>query len=166
MDELAAKAGITKPTVYAAFEDKTDLFFRALTLEVADWSRALLAEVDPSVSADELLAAHALRGMEQLQQRPLVRALLSGECPQLQWASERLSKLRAGLNDATVRILQIGVEQGVFRSDLDLPTVADLLLDLQMSAALFHGLDAPSRADALAGRFAVGFELVLNGLSR
>jgi len=166
MDEIAAKAGLTKPTLYAAFEDKADVFYRALSIEVADWSRQLLAAADPGLPAPELLAAHALNGMAQLKDRPLVLALLSGECESLGWASKGFAELRAKLNESTVRILEIGVSQGAFRDDLDLVTTADLLLDLQVSAALFHGLNSPAKADVLAARFVVGFELVLRGLTR
>jgi hypothetical protein len=60
------------------------------------------------------------------------------------------------------RGLRLGIKQGRFRDELDIPRVAQTLQDLQIAGYLFHG--GRGVGEELMAQFAAGFDLVLIGL--
>src|SRR5579863_1589411 len=95
VDDIARDAGVAKGTVYLACESKEDLFYQALHREVREWTAEDSKRIDPRVPADELLQMLALKNLEDIHTKPLVKALLMGECAALlpRWHS-RFSELR------------------------------------------------------------------------
>jgi hypothetical protein len=61
-----------------------------------------------------------------------------------------------------IEVLRLGIKQGRFRDELDIPRVAQTLQDLQIAGYLFHG--GRGVGEELMAQFAAGFDLVLNGL--
>jgi AcrR family transcriptional regulator len=55
MDEIAARAGVSKPMVYAYLGTKDDLFLACLHREVTALVQALVAAVEPDLPPDEQL---------------------------------------------------------------------------------------------------------------
>ncbi len=164
VDEIAKSAGVAKGTVYLAADTKEDLFYQAVHREVRAWTAELSKLIDPRVPADELLRKCAAAGLHYLRDRPLVRELLFGSHDVLlpEW-SERLEELRDLGRSNALEILRLGVKQGVFRRDLDLDQVSQLLQDVTISTCLFHDR-GPDRAARLARRADAAFDLLLNGL--
>ena len=60
-------------------------------------------------------------------------------------------------------ILRLGIKQGLFRSDLDVETTAQLLQDLHLAFYILHDR-GDDRDEKLARRSQAGFDLILNGL--
>lgn len=165
IDEIAADAGVAKGTVYLYCESKEDLFYQAVRLELTEWIASLAARVEPSTKADELLQGLAGVSIQEMEQKPLVRDLLSGIMHgQFPHRQDHLEELRQ-LGVAPIeQILQLGVSQGVFRPDLDVPEVARLLQDLEMAGYLHYVNEWEQDDEKLAKRMKAGIDLVLHGL--
>ncbi|MDP2340956.1 MAG: TetR/AcrR family transcriptional regulator [Deltaproteobacteria bacterium] len=164
VDDIARRAGVAKGTIYLAAPSKKDLFYEVLLREIRGWNATLQKRIDPRRPADQLLTELALSSLSTMDDRPLVRDLLMGEhhevLPELK---ERLDELRRIGIQPIVEVLEIGIDQGVFRADLDVDEVARILLDLHTATVMFVvGRDRdPLR---LARRSKSAFDLILRGL--
>lgn len=164
IDQIAQKAGVAKGTVYLAAESKEDLFYQVLHREVRAWIAEVAANIDPRVPADQLLVQASQQGLEYLEARPLVKELLFGQAHLYlpNWG-ERLDHLVSLGRENATQILRLGMRQGIFRPELDVDTVAELLLDLQLAYFVLHDR-GPDRESKLARRKVAAFDLVMNGL--
>lgn len=165
IDEVAKAAGVAKGTVYLACESKEDLFFQVLHREVRSWAAETAKLIDPRVPADKLLTLMSEHGISYLDARPLVRDLLFGRLDQAFGEADRLVALRRIGTSNIVEVLRLGMDQKVFRPRLDVDTIASLLLDLQVSAYLFHAGEPKGREARLRDRSKVAIDLLLNGLA-
>lgn len=166
IDEIAKAAGVAKGTIYLACTSKEDLFYQVLHREIRAWVAAVSKALDPRLPADELLRRASDMGIEYLDSHPLVRSLLFGECRRLlpSW-SDRFDALAELGKENVVEILKLGQKQGVFREDLDVEEVAQLLLDLQIAFFVLHDR-APDWEAKISRRRSAGFDLIMNGLRR
>lgn len=165
IDQIAKMAGVAKGTVYLACQSKQDLFYQVLHREVRKWIADVATLIDPRVPADELLLRSSDAGIAYLDKRPLLKTLLFGEAHSLlpTW-SDRLDSLVALGRQNVEQILALGVQQGLFREDLDVSATSELLLDLQLAYFVLHDRPGADRAEHLTRRRAAGFALVLDGL--
>jgi AcrR family transcriptional regulator len=164
IESIAEAAGVGKGTIYLAAETKEDLFYQAVHREVRAWTASVGRHIDPSRTAEELLLECAALGFQYLEDHPLVRELLFGAHNQiLHDMPDRLAQLQElGLGNI-VEILRVGVRQGRFRAELDVPAVAQIIEDVMVSTHLFHGVGARSKGQFLE-RVRVGLDLLLNGI--
>jgi AcrR family transcriptional regulator len=165
VDEIAKVAGVAKGTIYLAAESKEDLLYQALLHELREWNSQQARLIDPRKDALEILGELASRGLEILEQRPLVKQLVEGDLHALlpAWA-DRFDDLGELTRRNTADVLRLGVKQGRFRKDLDVEETATLLLDLQVSTMMFHNREHPDREERRARRFAAAFALITKGL--
>jgi AcrR family transcriptional regulator len=165
IDVIAEKAGVGKGTVYLAAESKQDLFYQVLHREVVSWIAEVQKVIDPRVPADQLLMLASVQGRNYLEERPLLRQLLFGDAYKLmpEWG-DRLDALVALGGHNAEQILKLGVQQGLFRPDLDVETTAKLLIDLQLAYFVLHDRPGPDREARIERRSAAAFTLILNGL--
>jgi TetR/AcrR family transcriptional repressor of uid operon len=166
IDDIAKRAGVAKGTVYLASPSKKDLFYEVLLRELREWNGEVAKHIDPRTPADELLLACAERGVRSLDDRPLVRGLLLGEMdhllPELR---PRFAELRAVGVTFILEILRLGQRQGLFRKDLDIDEIANLLLDLQTATLLFHlHPEDPELEMKLMRRGIAARDLIMHGL--
>src|SRR4051812_29902472 len=125
MDNVATEAGVAKGTVYLYCENKQDLFSRTVERELRAWIQDLSSFIDPERPADEILADMAQRDAAFVEQRPLVADLLSGTLDGVQPGfAERFADLRTIGLGHVIEVLELGVRQGVFAPDLDVPATA------------------------------------------
>jgi AcrR family transcriptional regulator len=166
IDQIARAAGVAKGTIYLACSSKEDLFYQVLHREVRAWCAEVSKVLDPRVPADRLLDIAATKGVEYLEARPLVKALLFGEYHTLLpgW-EERLDALRKIGRENVIEILKLGQKQGIYRDELDLEEIATLLLDLQVAFYVLHD-HGPDRKARMSRRKRVALDLILNGLRR
>lgn len=164
IESIAEAAGVGKGTIYLAAETKEDLFYQAVHKEVRAWSSTVGRHIDPARTAEELLLSCAAIGFQYLEEHPLVRDLLFGEHNLvLQAWPDRLEQLQqVGLGNI-LEILRIGVRQGRFRAELDLPEVATIIQDVMISTHVFHKLGSRDPKRFLE-RVRVGLDLLLNGI--
>ena len=164
VDDIARRAGVAKGTIYLAAPSKKDLFYEVLLREIRGWNAMLQKKIDPRRPADQLLTEMALSSLATMDDRPLVRDLLMGEyaidLPELR---ERLDELRKIGIQPIVEILEIGVDQGLFRQDLDVDEVARILLDLHSATVMFV-VRKDRDPIRLARRSRAAFDLILRGL--
>ncbi|HUB08672.1 MAG TPA: helix-turn-helix domain-containing protein [Myxococcales bacterium] len=165
VDEIAREAGVAKGTVYLAADSKEDLFFQALHREVREWVGENSKLIDPRRPADEVLRDLAWATLSQVERKPLVWALLSGEDERLlpRWEG-RLDELRTLCTRNVVEVLELGIKQGIFRRDLEVAATAELLLEMQIVTLVYRSRGGPDREQRLAGLARAGFDLVFRGL--
>jgi AcrR family transcriptional regulator len=132
VETIASEAGVSNGLLYQFFRNKEHLFEVAIEEAVRDWARAMAAgEREPS-------AARALEAMfhgsvEFARGDPLLPALLAQDA-QLELARFRhrsADRVRPH-RELVARILRRGIEAGEFRADLDVPSVADVICQLQV----------------------------------
>lgn len=167
VDEIARRAGVAKGTVYLAAPSKKDLFYEVLLREIRAWNAELLTRIDPRRNADDILVDIAWASVMSIDDRPLVRDLLTGRhAEMLPDLSERIDELRRIGMAPVAEVLRLGVRQGRFRAEIDVDELASVLLDLHVATLMFHGGSAvtPERAAQFQRRSAAGFDLILRGL--
>jgi AcrR family transcriptional regulator len=164
VDQIAKDAGVAKGTVYLAADTKEDLFYQAVHREVRAYTAELSKLIDPRVPADELLVQNTFAGLKYLDARPLVRDLIFGNHQLIlpEWA-ERLDELRALGRINVIEILRLGVRQQLFRPDIDVDEVAEIIEDVSIATHVFHGR-ASNRDDKIRKRMKTAFDLLMNGL--
>jgi AcrR family transcriptional regulator len=164
VEEIAKDAGVAKGTVYLAADTKEDLFYQAVHREVRSYTAEIAKLIDPRKAADVMLAETTLAGMQYLEERPLVRDLIFGNHQLIlpEWA-DRLDELRALGRTNIIEILRLGVRQTLFRAELDVEGVAEILEDVAIATHVFHarGDDKMAR---LQKRMRVAFDLLMNGV--
>jgi AcrR family transcriptional regulator len=165
IDEIAKKAGVAKGSIYLACESKHDLFYQVLHREVRAWIAAAAQTIDPRVPADELLVRTSDAAIAYLMDRPLMRLLLFGEAHALmpEWVKE-LDALTELARGNVEEILELGVRQRLFREAIDVPSVAQILLDLQLAYFVLHDRGEGRLDELFERRKKAAFDLVLNGL--
>jgi AcrR family transcriptional regulator len=166
VDEIAKDAGVAKGTVYLAAENKEDLLYQAILHELRSWNAEMSKLLDPRKDALELLAELATAGLASLPKRPLIKQLFEGDMHALlpRW-QDRFDELTRMGRRNTVEVLQIGINQGRFRADLDTEETATLLMDMQISTMLFHNRETPDRVERMGRRLAAALALIERGLT-
>lgn len=165
IDSIAQAAGVAKGTIYLACRSKADLFYQVLHREVRAWEAATALQIDPRVPADELLGRVSEFGSRYLSERPLLRSLLFGDAytliPKLGNALDRLVDVGGGNVED---ILELGIEQGLFRPDLDVRAVGRILLDLQISYFILHDRGRKMDLERTTLMRKTALDVVLNGI--
>ncbi len=164
IDDVATAAGVGKGTVYLMAKNKEDLFYQVVHREIRLWVAEMSQHMDPRLPADQLLVLCHMLSLQYAQSRPLVQELLLGNFEEtLPLWTEQLEDLRAIARQRNIEILEVGVRQGVFRSDLQVEVVSRILQDIHVAALLIaHRTKRPLEQQMLEAQ--VGVELLLNGL--
>lgn len=164
VDQIAKDAGVAKGTVYLAADTKEDLFYQAVHREVRHYTAEMAKLIDPRKPADQLLLETTFAGMQYMEDRPLVRDLIFGNHQLImpEWA-DRLDELRVIGRSHPIEILRLGVRQGIFRGDIDVEGVAEILEDVAIATHVFHARGA-HRRERLQKRMQVAFDLLMNGI--
>jgi AcrR family transcriptional regulator len=164
VDQIAKDAGVAKGTVYLAADTKEDLFYQSIHREVRTYTAEIAKLIDPRKPADQLLMETTLAGLAYVESRPLVRDLVFGNHQLIlpEWA-DRLEELRAVGRTNHLEILRLGVRQGLFRADLDVEGVAEILEDVAIATHVFHAR-GEHKDERIGKRMAVAFDLLMNGI--
>jgi AcrR family transcriptional regulator len=127
---IAERAGVSNGLLYQFFRNKEHLFEVVLEEVIRDWVRAMLPR-------DEATASQALEGMfrrsvEFCRTHPLLPALVTrdGALPVRRIQAAGPGRVQAH-RDLVASLLRRGIEAGEFAADLDVPSVADLICQLQ-----------------------------------
>lgn len=164
IDEVADLAGVGKGTVYLMCDSKADLFYQCVHRQLRDWVAAVSRQIDPRVPADQLLARCSAAAVLYLEDHPLAKELVLGHYFEVlpQW-HEELTRLREYGRQNTVEIVRLGIEQGVFRADLDVTAVARVLQEMQAAGLILSWREKRPVADFVADS-SVALDLLLKGL--
>lgn len=128
---IAEEAGVSNGLLYTFFRNKDHLLEVVLKDVVRDWVRALVPRPDeedrPAVALEQMFR----RSVSFCATHPLLPALLSND-PALQL--QRITRAAEGRIDAhrelVARVVRRGIESGEFRSDLDVESFADVVVQL------------------------------------
>lgn len=148
VDAIAERSGVAKSTLYRHWRS-----IDALILDVFRAAVPPAIEPDPSASFEQALRRQVAAVAESLADPRYIRLLpdllaLRTHYPEL---GELADRDRAHKEATLAGILALGAEEGLIPPDLDVRTVATVLLGPMMSCALFG---EPERIDAV-GAFAV-----------
>jgi AcrR family transcriptional regulator len=154
---IALRAGVSNGLLYQFYRSKEELFGVVLREIIDDWVRALVPREFERQSPSQTLDGMFRRSVEFCRRHPLLPALLRGD------EGLRLSRIRAAggdrvqpHRDLVASVLRRGIASGEFKRDLDVPSVADIICQLQAdySARAYRRdpsfPDAPAIIDAAA----------------
>lgn len=129
---IAEEAGVSNGLLYQFFRNKDHLLETVLRDVVRDWVRAMVPREDEERSPARALEGMLRRSVEFCRTHPLLPALLSRD-PDLQL--QRITMASADRvephRELVASILRQGIAAGDFRADLDVPSVADVICQLQ-----------------------------------
>jgi TetR/AcrR family transcriptional regulator len=132
VDEIAARAGVSKPLIYRYFESKEQLFEAVVDRVISEWCEVVTAEGARTMPS----TAHSLRGvvgasLEFAGTRAVLRGLLARESQLLlQGRSDVLDRGTRTLRRVIADVLEAGVRRGEVRTDLDLAAMADVITEV------------------------------------
>ena len=139
MDDLARHLGISKKTLYQSFSDKADLVLQGIQLHMDEEMEALDRLHDESENAiDEmfLMSQHVSGHLQQM--HPSILFDLQKYYP-MAFAKFEEYKLKTVMS-CLIRNMEEGIEQGLYRENLNIPIVAGLYvgrMDLFFDQKLF-----------------------------
>ncbi len=79
-----------------------------------------------------------------------------------EWA-DRLEELRAVGRTNLLEIVRLGVRQGIFRPDLEMDEVAEIIEDVAIATHVFHSR-GENKQERLARRVRVAIDLLMHGI--
>ncbi len=138
LDDVAAKAGISKGTVYLYFASKQDLFEAVIRERAAPWIKAIHSRKDDDTQTTEVMLREFLCwGWEQFMESQLyliARIVLaeSNNFPHL--AESYLREVMGPVHEQLAKLLMRGVERGEVRGEVTRERIKVLLAPLSWLA--------------------------------
>ena len=163
MDEIAAKAGVSKPFLYKYFESK-DLLTDAVIAEALEsWRRVSQEAISSEGSTVERLSDRLRATARFAMERPILRTLLVEDRTLQVSYSQHFRQAREHTLEETCRLLREGVRSGEISRSLDVEGMARVLeiLTHGLVRSLF-GHHVIERSD---GMVEAAVELLRSGLS-
>lgn len=146
VDDLATAAGVSRPSLYAAFHDKQTLYLRALDRFAAALEVALAASFAPERSLAEGLACFYRAGLDRYlsgEHGPrgcLVFCTATAEAVETPAIREALARVLARLDEVLAAQFARAADRGA------LPPGADPRSSARLAAAVLHSLAVRARA--------------------
>ena len=146
VDDIVDRAGVAKGTVYYHFAGKEELFQAMLTDGLERLSDAFREQVDAHDDPVDALEGIVVTELTFIRENQAFSKLLMSEL----WRGDRVWReaivmLRERYVSCVVTVLRRGVEQGVFRPDLDPQWAASIVFGSIATAALDWLLFDPGR---------------------
>ena len=167
MEDIAARAGVSKGAIYLYFESKVAMLRALIEREVAPIAHRLEAAAeagidDPAVTLRQLAAivASAL-GQPHIFATPLLVASLSGRFPEL--AQDYRERVFFRARDAIERLMRRGVALGQFRAVDPAAAARAMMGPIMFEIIRTHALGDKSPRDG--DWLAVHFDILTNGLA-
>ncbi|MRR08967.1 TetR/AcrR family transcriptional regulator [bacterium] len=149
MDDVAARAGIGKGTIYRYFSDKEELFFSVLDSGMDDLKAQLTVAAAGKKAPDRKLAAMVKTLVDfTLRNRPLIRLLPEIEHDRIRKRADVIHGHTKDLVALMERGITAGIKSGAFR-DGDAHTWARMLTMLTRTVLGPPGTRPPSRDRAV-----------------
>lgn len=163
INEIAAAVGVTKPTLYYYFKDKSEIF-AAIVIKTVEENAAYVMEATADVDrADEKLRAFMMAHAEFFNKNRDAFIAAQLGFTQLKLARDRnlLIKIRDRFENHLREIIQLGVEQKYF-TEVEAKTLGILVLSSINWMARWHKQGGPKSASAFAEDF---YDIMLNGIA-
>lgn len=165
LEDVALEAAVTRAQLNEICFSREELFFQVLVREVEQVVSELELLLAQEVPALELMRALSERGFSFVSEHPLLLQLLLGEAADAMpsW-EERLDELRRRLLEIPMKLVELGMNQGILRRDLPADLIAGLLFEIHVAGYLLHHRPGPDAAFKAAQRRAAILEILANGL--
>lgn len=129
MDDIARRLGISKKTIYQHFSDKEDIVYQAvkyhIEYEMMECDRVMCLDMNP---IEEMLLVSEMMRRQADQVNPSLLMDVQRYYPKA-WSVFLEHKEKRIISDIKTN-LQRGLEQGLYRTDIDLETMARLRVEL------------------------------------
>ncbi|MFB9661499.1 TetR/AcrR family transcriptional regulator [Glycomyces mayteni] len=142
IDAIAEAAGVGRMTLYGHFKTRADLVEAAL-VAVLEAGEATLAAVDLAGDAREALSRLLASSWELVAESAALLASAQGVLP-----AGRIRELHGGAGDRVADLVRRGREQGVFRTDLPVDWLVNVVQYVLHGAAEEHRAGRIATADA------------------
>lgn len=133
MDDVAASLGISKRTLYEVFQDKESLLRECILREQQEMNEFLTETLKNAANVLEVILVCYQRSIESFHK---TNKKFFEDIKKYPRAYDLMKKYRDKDSDSTIAFFKMGVEQGIFRDDVNFAIVNLLLreqLDLLMN---------------------------------
>lgn len=133
MDDVAASLGISKRTLYEVFQDKESLLRECILLEQQEMNEFLAGVFQKATNVLEVILVCYQRSIESFHK---TNKKFFEDIKKYPRAYDLMKKYRDKDSDSTIAFFKMGVEQGIFRNDVNFAIVNLLVreqLDLLMN---------------------------------
>jgi AcrR family transcriptional regulator len=165
LDAVARELGVPVAKLTEVCFSREDLIFQVLKQQVDALISRSNALIEPDVPVMELMRGLSEMLAVEIQAKPLLLDLLLGQAAAAlpQW-SQRLDELRSRLMAVALRVVEVGREQEILRTDLPADLVAGLLFEIHVAGHLLHRQQAPEAPLRATQRRLAILEVLYNGL--
>ena len=164
MEDIASAANLSKGGVYFHFESKREVF-DSLVQEDFDQSREFLSGVaagdQPLAEKMQQIGAHYLEYFSTARDAPRFVLVMGEMGLRDEELAKKLLEMQTFFIDEAAKLIKQGVDEGLFREDVDPTIVAALLKSLLDGVELLNALDYPAETQAM---LAGGLDMILRGL--
>ena len=144
IDRIAKAAGLTKGAIYYHFKDKEELLFEAVRNRVSQFERRVTADigsVTDAVGALRRVAAVCLEHATKSNHRRLIVTLMVEALDTNARLSAQFRQMMHRFRAFLRSIIEVGQDQGVFRSDVSAITAAGVYAGAVMGAEIQYYQD-------------------------
>jgi AcrR family transcriptional regulator len=133
MEDIAAAAGVSRPTLYYHFDSKQQLMLEVIVRLAAQLHDRIRHEIAWQAATLDLIVTANLRAIELAFEDPIVQQLISFDTQPLTAELLQSEPIAGVYRSFWMPLLQAAVEQGELRDDLDLDVILNWMVFLQFS---------------------------------
>jgi AcrR family transcriptional regulator len=132
--EIASRSGVAKGSIYNYFESKDDLFMYVCRDGLARWREAVYGDIDKTWDVYHQIDHMFEKGAAFAQEHPkYIRLYLNVTASGMEEYAEELTPESEGHFAIYFKsLLERGIEEGIVRSDLDIPLTSFLINSLYL----------------------------------
>jgi TetR/AcrR family transcriptional regulator, cholesterol catabolism regulator len=139
LDDIAAEAGVSKPTIYQYVPSKQRLLETIVEQAIYPLRDGIEQIIQSQASAGEKLEAYVRLHVDAaIRYKPYYVVLMADQHQLSPQALRGYQSWARQVNQATEQLLQQGIKEGVVRSDIDLAVIANLLNSALTSIARWY----------------------------
>ena len=133
MEDIAASAGVSRPTLYYHFESKQQLMLEVIVRRAAQLHDQIRQEIAWQPATLDLIVRSNLLAIELSREDPIVQQLITVDTQPLTAELLQGEPIMAVYRSFWMPLLQAAIEQGELRDDLDLDVILNWMIFLQFS---------------------------------
>ena len=153
VEAIASEAGVSNGLLYQFFRGKKELFRAVVSDVTREWVRAFVPAPGEQLTPTESLEALFRRSVDFCRSNPLLPAILTrDQLLELERIGHPEQERVHAYRELVAGVLRDGIQAGEFRADLDVDSVADVIVQLHV--------DYSTRAYRRAPEFPANPELI------